>query len=119
MKLQIHELGKEFRSLALFTGQGQDEVPLTLGKGRDLNPIRQSRLDAVFEEIEFWVADRAELLEECSRFDKRLFLVCRKRVVSSSYWNLAVVFVTQTNRLRLCQKSVRWHAYFLLTFSTA
>lgn len=47
------------------------------------------------------------------------FLVSRKRVVSSSYWNLVVMFVTYTNRLRLCQKSVRWHAHFLLTFGSA
>lgn len=43
--------------------------------------------------MELWVAGRAEILEEHSCFN-RLFLVCRKRVVSSMYWNLVVVFVT-------------------------
>lgn len=46
----------------------------------------------------------------------RLFLVCRERIVSA-HWNLSVVFATYTNRLRLCQESVRWLVHFLLTFS--
>jgi hypothetical protein len=75
-------------------------------------------IDQLFGEIEFWVADRAEIFGEASILIKKLFLVCRKRVVSSSYWNLAVMFVTQTNRL-MCQRSVRWHARFLLSLRTA
>ena len=29
-----------------------------------------STLDEGFEDMEFWVADRAKIVEECSQFDK-------------------------------------------------
>lgn len=41
-----------------------------LGRRGVLDPIKHSGRDEGFEEMDVWVADRAEVLEECSQFDK-------------------------------------------------